>query len=112
MIQAMRNLACHHFLTVAALLAAVLVGPADAKTPIRALIIEGQNNHKWQETTPLLKQALEETGLFTVEVATSPPAKSDMTNFRPKFSDYQVIVLNYNGDSWSEPAKRDFEEYV
>ena len=32
---------------------------------MKALIIDGQNNHDWKTTTPLLKQYLEETGLFT-----------------------------------------------
>jgi len=44
--------------------------PADAK--VRVLIIDGQNNHAWQMTTPYLKKALEDCGRFSVEVATSP----------------------------------------
>ena len=55
-------------------IAAMLVAPAIfAADPIRALIVDGQNNHAWQETTPVLKKLLEETGLFQVDVATSPP---------------------------------------
>ena len=49
-----------------------------AAQPMKALIVDGQNNHNWRETTPILKQLLEETELFTVDVATSPPKKSDM----------------------------------
>ena len=37
-----------------------------AAAPIKALIIDGQNNHQWQLTTPILKQDLESTGLFQV----------------------------------------------
>jgi len=37
-----------------------------AGAPIKALIIDGQNNHQWQLTTPILKQDLESTGLFQV----------------------------------------------
>src|SRR5437773_4105672 len=40
---------------------------------IRVLIIDGQNNHQWQLTTPLMKKVLEDCGRFTVDVATSPP---------------------------------------
>lgn len=39
---------------------------------IRVLIIDGQNNHNWKATTPFMKQVLEESGRFTVDVATSP----------------------------------------
>ena len=43
-----------------------------ASPPMKALIVDGQNNHAWKTTTPLLKKFLEETGLFSVDVATSP----------------------------------------
>src|SRR5579859_150853 len=39
---------------------------------IRVVIIDGQNNHNWQATTPVMKKELEESGRFTVDVATSP----------------------------------------
>jgi type 1 glutamine amidotransferase len=39
---------------------------------IKALIIDGQNNHDWRATTPLIRKVLESCGRFTVDVATSP----------------------------------------
>jgi type 1 glutamine amidotransferase len=80
--------------------------------PIKVLIVDGQNNHAWKETTPVLKQILEASGRFTVDVATSPPAGADMSGFRPKFSAYRVVVSNYNGDPWSAEAKADFESFI
>ena len=50
------------------------------------LIVDGQNNHDWKSTTPLLQKALESSGRFTVDVATSPPSGQDMSGFRPKFA--------------------------
>ncbi|HEV3340926.1 MAG TPA: hypothetical protein VG125_11235, partial [Pirellulales bacterium] len=44
-----------------------------AEPPLKALIVDGQNNHDWKATTPLLKTYLEDASLFTVDVATSPP---------------------------------------
>ena len=86
---------------------------ADAKPrTIKALIIDGQNNHAWQKTTPILKAALENCGLFTVEVATSPAKGQKMDDFKPDFSKYGVIVSNYNGDDWSEATKKAFDDYV
>ena len=79
---------------------------------ISVLLIDGQNNHKWQETTPLIKQVLEGCGRFTVAVATSPAKGGDMAEFAPKFSDYQVVVSNYNGQPWSEKTQQAFERYV
>ena len=84
-----------------------------AAAPHKALIVDGQSNHKiWPQTTQMIKGYLEETGLFTVDVATTPPAGGDMSLFNPKFSDYDVVVSNYNGEPWSKEAESAFEEYV
>src|SRR5688572_32610522 len=83
----------------------LLLAPAGAAGRIKALIIDGQNNHKWQETTPALKKLLAATGLFTVDVVTTPPQGADISGFLPKFSDYAVVVSNYNGQPWS-PAEQ------
>lgn len=80
--------------------------------PISVLLVDGQNNHQWKATTPLIKQTLEGCGRFRVDVATSPSGGGDMSKFRPKFSDYDVVVSNYNGDPWSEETQHDFEKYV
>jgi type 1 glutamine amidotransferase len=89
----------------------LLGGLASAAPPYKALIIDGQNNHNWRATTPILKKILEDSGLFQVDVATAPPGK-DLSEFKPKFSDYQVIVSNYNGAPWSRETEREFVEYV
>ena len=49
------------------LLAAVALAAAPK---YKALIVDGQNGHKWKETTPVLKKLLEDSGLFKVDVAT------------------------------------------
>jgi type 1 glutamine amidotransferase len=92
--------------------AAVHPAPAADTAPIKALIIDGQNNHAWQKTTPILKAALESCGRFTVDVATSPPHGQSMDSFRPDFARYGVVVSNYNGDDWPEATKKAFEDYV
>jgi uncharacterized protein len=98
--------------------------PEKAGDKLRALIIDGQNNHNWRQTTPMLRQVLEASGRFTVDVATSPPARgrrgrrsdaaapAEMTTFQPKFGDYQVVVSNYNGERWSRETEQALEAYV
>jgi type 1 glutamine amidotransferase len=83
-----------------------------AAPPHKALIVDGQNNHNWQETTPVLQSLLEETGLFSVDVATSPAKGQDMSGFQPKFADYDVVVSNYTGDEWPEATKKALVQYV
>lgn len=89
-----------------------LLAYAAVAAPVPALIIDGQNNHNWQETTPVLKKLLEETGLFQVDVLTSPPQGGDMSGFKPEFSKYKVVVSNYNGDPWPPEVKTAFETYM
>ena len=119
-------------LSAAAALA--LAAPLPGADPIKVLIVDGQNNHNWRATTPILKKILEDAKIFTVEVATAPdkprpPAKprdgageearaagdqyrKSMAQFRPKFKDFQVVVSNYNGDPWSKETQSDFVEFV
>jgi uncharacterized protein len=97
-------------LSLIVVLATMSVAQGDAK--LKALIVDGQNNHNWKATTPLLKKMLEETGLFEVDVATSPAGGKDMASFEPKFADYKVVVSNYNGDMWSDKTQKAFVDYV
>jgi hypothetical protein len=44
--------------------------PAAAAEKMKALIVDGQNNHAvWPKSTVMMKQYLEDSGLFEVEVA-------------------------------------------
>jgi len=97
--------------------ATLLAGQAlSAATPVRALIIDGQNNHDWKKTTPVLKKILEDTGLFQVDVLTSPPVGGDFSTFRPEFNKYQLVVGNYNefpkGDKWPAEVMSSFEQFM
>jgi type 1 glutamine amidotransferase len=131
----------HHLLRLAALGLAFTASTL-AADKLKVLIVDGQNNHQWATTTPLLKRILEDTGRFTVDVSTTPadrpPAPRlarDATDaqksahdenlrkhadavaahkanapalwaaWRPKFSAYDVVVSNYNGERW--PAEVD-----
>jgi len=101
------------FMKLFPLFASLLLGVVGAAqgAPMKALIVDGQNNHDYKATTPHLKKIIEETGLFTVDVATSPQGK-DLSNFHPNFSEYKVIISNYNGEPWSQETKEAFEKFV
>ena len=83
-----------------------------ARKPIKTLLITGQNNHNWQVSHNVLKQILENSGRFEVDFAVSPEQGKDMSGFVLDFSPYQLVVLDYNGDSWPEETNRRFLEYV
>lgn len=94
------------------LIALLSLGTARAAAPLKALILDGQNNHDWKSSTPHLKQVIEATGLFAVDVATAPGKGGDMGTFRPKFTDYQVVVSNYNGERWTKETEEALVDFV
>ena len=111
-------------LALVGFLAAAAAGAAPAGK-INVLVIDGQNNHNWKATTPPIKDMLEKTGKFTVEVLTSPPNlpkeaddaaktanKEAWAKFRPDFAKYGVVFSNYNGQSWPDEVKAAFEKYM
>ena len=97
------------FFVVFSLLLAYTVS---ARKPIKTLLITGQNKHNWQVSHVVLKQILENSGRFDVDFVISPEQGKDMSGFVLDFSPYQLVVLDYNGDSWPEETNRRFLEYV
>lgn len=79
---------------------------------MKALLANGQSHHGWKTSSPLVKQILEQTGLFSVDVATRPPHGGDMASFKPDFSAYDLVVLDDGGEPWSEETDAAFVEYV
>jgi type 1 glutamine amidotransferase len=101
------------FLLGAFILGCIAPAPhASAAEKLKVLIIDGQSNHEWKITTPLLVDMLEKSGRFTATVATTPPKGGDMSGFRPKFADYDVVMSNYNGERWPAATEQEFVEYV
>jgi type 1 glutamine amidotransferase len=92
----------------------ILASVVHAK-PIRVLLLDGQNNHNWKATTPVMVDALEKDDFCKVTVSTSPPKNSppDAWNtWKPKFSDYDVTLTNYNGELWPEDVQESLTNYV
>ncbi len=79
---------------------------------MRVLLLNGQSHHGWQASTPLVVKILEQTGLFSVDVLTKPPRGGDMSTFTPRFNDYDLVVLDDGGESWSAKTNKAFVEYV
>lgn len=123
---------------LALIIAALLPATGTAQHKFKALIVDGQNNHRvWPKSTVMMKQYLEETGGFEVDVARTryiwkaereaewlPLAgageseqldkpKTD-PDFAPDFSKYDLVVSNfgYRAAEWPEATKRSFEEYM
>ncbi len=112
---------------LAFVLAFILVGPAPlsasppANDKIPVLIIDGQNNHDWVRATAILRDILATSGLFTVDVSTTPDRAAPpeaWTAWRPDFAKYRVVISNYNSGHqpdaprWPAEVETAFESYV
>src|SRR3954469_16875579 len=64
-------------LAAAIMTAALLISTTRAASPVAVMLLDGESGgtyHDWQHVTPVLKKMLDETGLFTTTVVTTPPA--------------------------------------
>jgi len=124
-------------LLISALCAVTLAYPSEAKK-IKALIVDGQNNHEvWPKSTIMMKQYLEETGLFEVDIDRTvftwkaerekdflPLAGVGKTedlnepktdpNFAPKFNKYDVVISNFGwmAADWPQSTQKALEDYM
>lgn len=116
----------------------ILLAASCEAAKLKALIIDGQNNHTaWPKMTIMMKQYLEETRLFEVDVARTrfiwkvdrfeeflPLAgvgPADIVenprpdpDFKPAFGNYDVVISNFGFQAadWPEATQKSFEEYV
>ena len=81
-----------------------------AEPKLKAVIVDGVNNHDWVAGTAAIKKILQGTGQFIVDVATYPQL--------PEFAHYDVVVNNFKGGHtatgtrWPAEAERALEAYV
>jgi type 1 glutamine amidotransferase len=83
-----------------------------AKKPVKVMILTGQNNHGWQKSSVMMQEYLTRSGLFEADIVTSPPKGADMSVFKPDFSAYRAVILDYNGEAWPEDTQSSFLAYV
>lgn len=110
--------------------------PTEAK--LKVLIVDGQNNHSvWPKSTIMMKQYLEETGLFEVDinrtnftwraerekaylplagVGETKDLKDPKTDpdFIPSFKNYDVVISNFGWKAadWPEATQKALEKYM
>ena len=86
---------------------------AQQKKVIKTMMIAGQDgSHYWQGACEAMKQILENSGMFKVDFAFTPDFGGDIATFKPDFHQYDLIVINYGGATWTEPVRKNFEKYV
>ncbi|WP_304233619.1 ThuA domain-containing protein [Jiulongibacter sediminis] len=117
---------------------ALLASSSFAQNKIKALIVDGQNNHEhWPKITVMMKTYMEKTGLFEVDIQrtqytwrgeeflpeyqiegmpqTEALEKSKQDpNFAPEFKGYDLVVINFGWDAapWPKSTHKSFEKFV
>jgi type 1 glutamine amidotransferase len=88
---------------------------------LRILVVDGINNHDWRTATAGISKILVATGLFSVEVSTTPSREAPLeqwNSWRPEFSRYDAVVNNFNGGEsengiqWPDRVRGSLESYV
>ncbi|MFI4862274.1 MAG: ThuA domain-containing protein [Phycisphaerales bacterium JB063] len=86
------------------------------QVPVKVLLVTGQNNHDWARTSPMVVAILEDAGdRFVVETTTTPRGGGDdagWATWRPAFSEYDLVVSDYNGHLWPLEVRESFEQYI
>ncbi len=111
---------------------------ARGQEKMKALIMDGQNNHgAWPKTTMMMKKYLEESGLFQVDIARTKttwqgkdlldkyPLNDGVTRtaedkalpdptFKPEFKKYRLVVSNlgFGAAPWPQETQVALHEYM
>ncbi|MBG0858947.1 MAG: ThuA domain-containing protein [Bacteroidales bacterium] len=82
------------------------------KDTIKTLLITGQSENSGQASSEIIRQILDETGMFSLTVIAAPGEGENMSGFKPAFPKYELIVLNYGGGAWPEEINAALTGYV
>ncbi len=81
---------------------------------IKVMLLTGQMNqwHSWEVCSERIHNHLDDAGIFEITKVVTPAKGENMNDFNPDWSAYDVVVLDYDGDDWSNAAQTSFEHYV
>ena len=98
------------------LCASIFVSPlAGVGETLDVLIVDGQSNHDWQQTSAAITSTLLNTGRFNVDRSTSPPPgapPAQWASWRPQFANYDAVINVYKGEMWPPEVRTAFEHYI
>lgn len=90
--------------------ASVFAKPKD----INVLVVTGRANkyHNWQASSAAITAHLNNAGMFNVHKIEVSKAGESLLEFAPQWSEYAVVVLDYDGEEWPSSTKSSFVSYI
>jgi type 1 glutamine amidotransferase len=81
---------------------------------IKTLIITGQGSDQlvWMTRSTAVRNILDNAGIFSTKLMTTPPEGEDISGFKPAFSRYDLVVIDFEGDPWPEKTVAALEDFV
>ena len=76
---------------------------------IKTLILTGDNNHDWRRSSPFVKDLLEASGKFSVDLTEHP---EEVLEDPEKLAEYDLLFTEWHGADWSDTAKKNFAQAV
>ncbi|MCX6334456.1 MAG: ThuA domain-containing protein, partial [Bacteroidia bacterium] len=91
-----------------------LMSACTSTDKIKTLIITGQgvDNLVWMTRSQAVQSILDDAGLFSTKIVITPPAGQDMSKFNPNFSNYDLVVIDFEGDAWPEKTVAALKQFV
>lgn len=87
--------------------------PTSAVEKIKAMIVTGQDgSHWWQGGSDAIKMILENSDLFTVDIHVTPDWEESMESYNPDFQKYDLVIINYGGNTWAQKTRENFQKFV
>ncbi len=83
----------------------------NTESPVKVLILSGNNNHDWKSTTPFIKKVLDQNGFVTYVTE-----KPDTLN-QAMLKHFDAIVSNWNSfpeqnEIWNPDAKQALSDFI
>ena len=81
---------------------------------ISVLLVTGQSNiaHNWRVSHKALAAQLNDAKIFSVNIQSAYSLEKTVESFSPNWSDYDVVLLDYEGPEWSKETEITFETYI
>lgn len=81
-------------------------------TPYKALVITSPDRPFEKSSGQIVKKVLEQTNLFSVKILKTPSESGETAALLPDLSRFNLVVVDYEGNEWSEKDQLSLVSFV